>query len=192
MIDPFCLKQFKSSGNARATIDYCTEEFEKKINELYKAENLKEGYAPFCKHLFVKNFTDTLLYYAKITESNRKFLQTVYEARTEKELPVLRRFFSAADVGAERAEYLDIILYSKEQVQKECQAMGNVDPHIDIDYHWAIVSVKAQDRDCEIPMEPITAMRNALGKEEGGSGVPLDRQKYLQSVEFWKDHATVN
>jgi hypothetical protein len=27
----------------------------------------------------------------------------------------------------------------------------------------------------ETPMEPITMMRNALGKTEGGSGVPLDR-----------------
>jgi len=29
--------------------------------------------------------------------------------------------------------------------------------------------------DSEIPMDPITIMRNALGKEEGGSGVKLDR-----------------
>ena len=45
--------------------------------------------------------------------------------------------------------------------------------------------------DSEIPMNPITMMRNALGKEEGGSGVPLDREKYLKSVEFWRKHALV-
>ena len=28
-------------------------------------------------------------------------------------------------------------------------------------------------------------IRNALGKEEGGSGVTLNREKYMQSVEFW-------
>lgn len=28
-------------------------------------------------------------------------------------------------------------------------------------------------------------MRNALGKAEGGSGVPLDREKYLESVKYW-------
>lgn len=32
-------------------------------------------------------------------------------------------------------------------------------------------------------------MRNALGKEEGGSGVPLDRSKYTESVKFWENHA---
>jgi len=34
-------------------------------------------------------------------------------------------------------------------------------------------------------MDPITMMRNALGKEEGGSGVPLDKTKYMESVKFW-------
>lgn len=59
------------------------------------------------------------------------------------------------------------------------------------DSPWGIISVKAQDVDHEIPMQPITMMRNALGKEEGGSGVGLDRQKYAESVEFWRDHAPV-
>ena len=40
-------------------------------------------------------------------------------------------------------------------------------------------------------MQPITILRNALGKEEGGSGVPLDRTKYLEAVAYWKDHITV-
>ena len=34
-------------------------------------------------------------------------------------------------------------------------------------------------------MNPSTMIRNALGKEEGGSGVTLNREKYMQSVEFW-------
>ena len=41
-------------------------------------------------------------------------------------------------------------------------------------------------------MDPITMMRNALGKEEGGSGVPLDREKYMESVKFWSEHATID
>ena len=38
-------------------------------------------------------------------------------------------------------------------------------------------------------MQPMTMMRNALGKEYGGSGVPLDEAKYRKSVEFWQDYA---
>jgi hypothetical protein len=40
-------------------------------------------------------------------------------------------------------------------------------------------------------MEPITMMRNALGKEQGGSGVPLDAALYRRSAEFWSKHATL-
>lgn len=53
--------------------------------------------------------------------------------------------------------------------------MGKVDPNKDIDYDFGIVSVKFEDEKKETPMDPITMMRNALGKAEGGSGVPLDR-----------------
>ena len=62
-------------------------------------------------------------------------------------------------------------------------------------------------------MAPITAMRNALGSfpsvifslfyvilflhmhsgiAEGGSGVPLDREKYEQSAAFWQTHINVD
>jgi len=33
--------------------------------------------------------------------------------------------------------------------------------------------------------------RNSLGKEEGGSGVPLDREKYGESVAYWQKHAPI-
>ena len=38
---------------------------------------------------------------------------------------------------------------------------------------------------------PMTSdrLRNALGVDEGGSGVPLDRDAYRRSVEFWRTHA---
>ena len=58
-------------------------------------------------------------------------------------------------------------------------------------WQWAIVSIKPQSECVEVAMLPITMMRNALGVSEGGSGVPLDRAKYQQSVEFWSKHANV-
>ena len=56
---------------------------------------------------------------------------------------------------------------------------------------WGIISIKPQDVEHELPMQPITMLRNALGKEEGGSGVPIDREKYNQSVAHWKKHAVI-
>ena len=101
------------------------------------------------------------------------------------------RYFSANDVQSPIAEYLDIILYSKEQIQKENEAMGSKDPNANIEYEWAIIYVKPQMGDQEIPMDPITMMRNTLGKEHGGSGVDLDKDKYMESVNFWSQHALI-
>ena len=69
--------------------------------------------------------------------------------------------------------------------------MEREDEHAAVEYDWGIISVKCQDHEGEIPMEPITMMRNALGKEEGGSGVPLVREKYLKSVQFYQEHAVI-
>lgn len=51
--------------------------------------------------------------------------------------------------------------------------------------------MKGQLCDYELPMQPITMMRNALGKEHGGSGVPLDFAKYMDSVNFWKKYVAL-
>ncbi len=64
-------------------------------------------------------------------------------------------------------------------------------PPPDRDFDWGIISVKGQLEEFETPMSPITMLRNALGKEEGGSGVPLDRKKYLASVDYWSQHASL-
>eukprot|EP00831_Metopus_contortus_P073538 TRINITY_DN67090_c0_g1_i1.p2 TRINITY_DN67090_c0_g1~~TRINITY_DN67090_c0_g1_i1.p2 ORF type:complete len:103 (+),score=27.79 TRINITY_DN67090_c0_g1_i1:166-474(+) len=87
------------------------------------------------------------------------------------------------------AKYLDVILYSREQIRLENEALGS--PTVDEEYDYGIVSVKPQDVDYEIPMQPITVMRNALGKEQGGSGIPINFSEYMKSVNFWKDHVTV-
>ena len=76
-------------------------------------------------------------------------------------------------------------------MQEENKALGGKDPNAGKDYDYGIISVKRQDVDYEMPMAPITMMRNALGKEFGGSGVKLDLKKYKKSVEFWNKHAMI-
>jgi hypothetical protein len=57
---------------------------------------------------------------------------------------------------------------------------------------WAKQLVDAQDVPYELPMNPITVMRNSLGKDQGGSGVPLDRDAYMESVNYWKDNVVIS
>lgn len=40
-------------------------------------------------------------------------------------------------------------------------------------------------------MLPSTMIKNALGKEFGGSGVALDPAKYRQAVAFWSEHGAI-
>ena len=88
------------------------------------------------------------------------------------------------------AEFLDVILYSREQINKESEAMGK-GKDLTETAPWGIISLKAQSVDYELPMQPITMMRNALGKEQGGSGVALERDKYKESVAFWTKYASI-
>ena len=112
-------------------------------------------------------------------------MRSGYEARTEKELAVLARWFDVAKLpegAVNKAEYLDIILYSKDQIILENAALKSENPNANIEYDYGIISVKAQDQAHELPMQPITSMRNSLGKEYGGSGVPMDFEAYKRSV----------
>ena len=189
VIDPFCYKQFDPVSPS-VYIPYDRQAFESRLNELFPTSPLHDGYAPFCKHLFLPNFTPTPPGALEITLENQSFLESGYEARTAKELPVLSRWFPRKQFEAmPPAAYLDVILYTKEQIQEENGAMGNTDPNTDVDYLFGVVGVKPQNEDYELPMQPITMFRNALGKAEGGSGHPLDPAKYRQSVAYWSTHA---
>ena len=42
----------------------------------------------------------------------------------------------------EQASHLDIILYSKEQIQEENASMGTEDPYKDVDYDYGIIWIK--------------------------------------------------
>ena len=192
VVDPFCLRQFDKTSGKAPFLDVSVSDFERRVNELYEAAGgeacLVGGYAPFCKHVFVENFVDAKGAVAAITPENEHLLRSGYSARTDKELAVLSRWFPKESVEAPPAKYLDLILYSREQIRIENAAMGEDSGS---DAPWGIVSVKAQDVDAELPMQPITMMRNALGKEEGGSGVGMDRNKYMESVAFWSKHASI-
>jgi hypothetical protein len=204
VVDSFCFRQFyehdASQSYGGTVFSLSVSEFEQIVNDRYQESFLVDGYAPFCKHLFVKNdFTDAVVNVLPITEQNEQLLRSRYEARNDKELPVLTRFFPLEQIGGidklPKAQFLDLILYSREQINKENAAQsGNQNTFISTTETapWGIVSIKAQDTEYELPMTPITAMRNALGKEEGGSGIPLDREAYMEAVSYWKRHATVS
>ena len=201
VLDPFCLRQWDPSYVGTSLVGVSAEKMEAAVNEAYERAGgeagLVAGYAPFCKHVFLANegrFPTIKSAVVAITDANAGLIRSAYEARTEKELKVLVRYLPKELLpggmdGLPAAKYLDIILYSREQINKEAAAMGNTPPSTNAP--WGIISIKGQDEPFELPMTPITMMRNALGKEQGGSGVPLERDAYEKAVKYWESRVVV-
>jgi Protein of unknown function (DUF3228) len=157
--------------------DIAAAEFERYLNE-HAPLKVLDGYAPFCKLHVHRNWTSTRCLTVPITAGNQHLLRSAYEARNRNELPVLVRWFEGVEPPV--ADYLVVILYSREQLLKEGSS---------VDGDWGIVGCMYTGAPEEIPMAPITMLRNALGVQEGGSGVPLDHAAYRRSVEYWSAHA---
>lgn len=196
-LDEFADRQWedpKFSGT-RMTCD--KKHFVERVHELYHdgSAPLVDGYAPFCKHIFISNDYDCCVGAVPITDENRHLLVSGYTRRRPEEFAVLTRWFPESAVEAPRAHFLDIILYSREQLVKEHASLyGKPEAEMDgmlPDCEWGIISIKAQAEAYETPMNPITMMRNALGKAEGGSGVPLNREEYEKATTYWSEHAMI-
>jgi hypothetical protein len=157
--------------------DISAAEFERHLND-HAPLKVMQGYAPFCVLHVHRNWTSTRCLTIPVTADNRHLLRSGYESRNSSELPVLVRWFEGIEPPV--ADYLIVILYSRDQLAKE----GST-----IDAAWGVVGCMYTSEPEEIPMAPITMMRNALGVAEGGSGVALDRDAYRRSVEYWNSHA---
>jgi hypothetical protein len=168
---------FPADGRSTAIQDITPEQFVERLN-LEAPERVTPGYAPFCRLHVHRNWTSTKCSVIRITDENSDRLRSAYEARTRDELPVLVRWFEGLTPPV--ANYLVPILYSREQMAKEGTP---------VDADWGIVGCLYTMEPAEIPMVPITMLRNALGVAEGGSGVPIDRDAYARSVAFWSAHA---
>jgi len=132
VFNDFALRQFQAAAGY-LQIHYDTEEFTKKVRAFYDEDRsrLKDGYAPFCKHLFIENFTDAPACTAPINAQTEPLLRCAYESRRPEELKVLTQWLPRESLPHEfltKAKFLDIILYSKEQIGKEDAAMGKEDP----------------------------------------------------------------
>lgn len=157
--------------------DISAEDFEAYLNA-HPPLKVLDGYAPFCKLHVYRNWTSTRCLTIPITAANRHLLRSGYEARNREELPVLVRWFEGVEPPV--ANYLIVILYDRAQLAREGTSIA-----ADFGVVGCMYTAEAE----EIPMAPITMMRNALGVAEGGSGVALDRAAYARSVAYWEQHA---
>ena len=75
---------------------------------------------------------------------------------------------------------VDLILYRKD-VLKETQENSN-------DADWELIAFMAKPKELDMPMGPVTMMRNQLQKEGGTKG-EYSSENWAKSVDFWQRYA---
>ena len=93
-LDEFAHKQFNdvNPDYSGTRIYFDSADFVARIQQYHDdGQELIGGYAPFCKHIFVPNFTGARLGSLAITKENRLLLRSTYSRRRPEELPVLSR-----------------------------------------------------------------------------------------------------
>ena len=187
-ITEFALRNWEPDASGTRMLGIAPDALVTRCNSaLAGGAELVPGYAPFCKHLFLANDTPTRCGFAPISDENRHLLKSGYRARREGERAVLERWFEGME--APFAEWFDVILYSHTQLVAEATDFPEEQAVPDCD--WGIVSIIGTLVPEEPPMPPATQIRNALGREEGGSGRPIDSEAYDRAVAFWDRHAAV-
>lgn len=92
-LDNFAMRQWDEPNYPGTRLSFDKEEFVTKVHEHYHAgSGLVDGYAPFCKHVFVPNFVGAKVGSVAITVENQGSILTAYESRRPEELPVLARY----------------------------------------------------------------------------------------------------
>ena len=181
----FAKRQYDSSFGGTVVTP---EQVEQLIQMATKPAKVNPGYADFCKIIAIDNrnvdtfhlpFEHLSINREEALKSGAK-LHSAYEARRPEELAVLVEWVTG--IEAPKANFIHLILYDREQLSKEDEI---------IQADWGIVSIATAANIDEEPMRPITMMRNALGIEEGGSGVSINREAYSKSVAYWSENIMI-
>jgi hypothetical protein len=143
----------------------------------------------------VKNFTNARTGTLPITLDNYQYLRSGYSARREGEFEIFSRWLELP-IAAPKAKYIVVVLYSKEQIDKEAFAEYNkkiAEDNTDsvnipdlFTSDYGVVAILGQMSSEEEPMKPETFDRNYMPIEFGGSGMsyPIMPIKSIDSVDI--------
>jgi len=193
----FALRHFKKNSGTEITnsspVDFIGD-LDSVIKSWKKGENsvfydLQDSLYPFCKYLIVKNFTDAKSSSFPITIENYQYLRSGYSARREGELPYLSRWFEFPIKNTKEAEFLVLILYSREQLLKEHE--GEEEFEISESADYGVVALQALEVPVVELMTPYTMVRNSLGIKWGGNGEEVNEEYIRKASEYWSTNAII-
>ena len=169
---------FVGSKITEAQLEKLRVEAEKAVN----AGKDTRGYADFVRVVSIHD-PEILCPIAKVTPENEKFLNEEVTKRRENEESYKHKFFHSKDVKGMPSHHVNIILYTKEQLDKEKEKNTGSD--------FDIISINAEPTEAGAPITPETMRRNIKGPEFGGSGHQHTEDEISHSEKFWKDHAMI-
>ena len=151
-----------------------------------REEKGREGYAPFVTKWDIPTnlLTGTYCGEAEITDDNKHLLKSGYKTRREGELPYLTRWFEG--LNKPLATRVVAICYSREQLEAEGEKVTGIKGDLIL-----VLGGPDKDVDPSDTMDPATMLRNALGKEFGGSGHPLNKEMYIKMCAYYDKHALI-
>lgn len=194
--DPFVTRQFSQNFSGTKVDPEVKDELLEVINDAYdyaSTETMLDSEWGFCKYLVLPNEFGVKCAVREITLDIYPYIRTDYSQRTPEELAVLTRYVQLPPgFKSAEANYIVLVLYSKEQLQKEFKPKEEGQEfYFDDNVEWGVVSIMGTVLPHPDPLVPITIMRNSLGVEEGGNGETLNRKVYNESVDFWSKHILV-
>ena len=117
-INDFVKRQTKSDFVGTKITPAQLENYRKEAERQAKAGQLKKGYMDGVKIAVLKD-PSILSPVVKITPQNEKFLQTETTKRRDFEDEYEHRFFDKKDVKGTPSHHIDVVLYSKKQLESE-------------------------------------------------------------------------
>jgi len=136
------------------------------------------GEAEICRHFFVKNdFTTTLQGVVKVSDDTPVVSEMVTRGgREDIEEAYKAHWVKAESVEVPKAEFLDVILYSREHLRDE---------GIVIDGDWGVVTVLGVPSCEQTPPTRVTLERNSAGTDAGGNGIEVAASMLSKSDAYW-------
>ena len=181
MLD-FCLANTFDPTRAGTTVTGITvDRFMWRVNSQHDEGGRVEvsnEYPEICRHLFLRNrFTTTRRGVVQITPEMEVISEMVVRGGQEgKEEAYESLSVDASSVHPPKAEWLDVILYSREHLASE---------GIEIEGDWGVAAVLGVEKPTQTPLKRSTLERNAKGTDAGGNGFDVTAEQYAESDAYW-------
>ena len=180
----FCLANTFDPERSGTTITGITaEDFMTQINERASLElgtvEISDEYPEICRHFFVKNdFTTTLQGVVKVPSDEGLVRDGPVKRGGQEDVEESYKAYwvEAQDVEVPKAEWLDVILYSREHLKDE---------GIIIEGDWGVVTVLGVPTCEQTPPTRVTIERNAAGVDAGGNGKKVSPAQLAKSDQYW-------